>query len=438
MNVGDVVQGFARDRIRTALLAGLRLRGDLMGQIFDSTVRDDPYPMYRRLREMGPVVRTTMGPLTTHHAVCDGVLRHPSVLTATTMRDEIAGGGQRFQRWLFGTPNRGALIEPIGPESMIGMNAPEHTRMRKLVSKAFTRRAVEELRPRLTRIADDLVHQVRSEPSFDLMSEVAGVFPVSVICELLAIPEPDHQQFRRWGSALAADLDTLTPAPKEREATNALRALQDYFTDLFDQRRRDPGDDLLSELIMVEEAGDRLTSRELLATCTLLLFAGFETTVNLIGNGVAALLDHRDQLDQLRSDHGLIPAAVDELLRYDTSIQLTSRVPSEDIEVEGVQLRAGEPVSVMIGGANRDPAVFDDPESLDIDRHNARRHLSFAAGPHHCLGASLARLEGEIMITALLDQLGDLRPAGEAPRRPTFVLRGYESLPLRGNPTPVR
>ncbi len=431
MSAGEVVKGWARDGIRAGVLAGLRMRGDLTGQIFTGSVRDDPYPMYRRLREMGPVVDTSMGPVTARHAVCDGILRHPSSLTGTARREQIAGGGQRFQQWLFSTPRRDGVIEPIGPESMIGMDSPEHTRMRRLVSKAFTRRAVERLRPRLTEIADRLVHDARREPYFDLMTEVAGVFPVLAICELLAIPEPDHRRFRRWGSAVAADLDALTPASKQREATHALRSLDAYFVQLVEERRRAPGDDLVSELVAVEEEGDRLSSRELLATCVLLLFAGFETTVNLIGNGAVALMRHRDQLARLRDDRGLVPDAVEELLRYDAPIQVTSRVPGEDIEIDGVELAAGQPVSLLIGGANRDPAVFDDPETLDISRDGARGHLAFAAGPHHCLGASLARMEGEIVLAALLDQLGDLRPAGEPRRRPTFVLRGWQSVPMQ-------
>lgn len=430
MTVNEIVGGAIRDRVRAIVLSGLRMRGDLTGQIFADEVRDDPYPMYRRLRELGPVVQTSMGPVTTSHRVCDGVLRHPATLTATTLRDDIAGGSRRFQQWLFSTPPRDGLIEPIGPESMIGMNAPEHTRMRKLVSKVFTRRAIEALRPRLTRIAEDLVHRARREPTFDLMTEVAGVFPVLAICELLAIPEPDHQRFRRWGSALAADLDALTPAPRQREATQALRDLHSYFTDLFEARRQEPGEDLISELIAVEEEGEQLTSRELLATCNLLLFAGFETTVNLIGNGTAALLDHPEQLDQLLDDRTLTSAAVEEFLRFDAPIQLTSRVPGDDIEIDGVALKAGQPVSLLIGGANHDPAVFDDPETFDVTRESARRHLSFAAGPHHCLGASLARMEGEIIFDTLFEQLGRLQSAGDRVRRPTFVLRGYQSIPL--------
>jgi cytochrome P450 len=434
MSAIEIVEGAARDGIRSLVLSGLRLRGDLTGQLMATTVRDDPYPMYRRLRELGPVVQTSMGPVTADHAVCAAVLRDPASRTGTTMGSEVAGGSNRFQQWLFSAPSRDGLIQPIGPESMIGMNPPDHTRLRRLVSGAFTPRRIERLRPRLTEIAQRLVHTARQQPSFDLMTDFAGVFPVLAICELLDIAEPDHEQFRRWGSALAADLDAMAPARRQREATRALRALDGYFTTLLAERRANPGEDLVSGLIAVEEEGDRLNSRELLATCILLLFAGFETTVNLIGNGTLALTQHRDQLDLLRNDRSLIPAAVEELLRYDPSIQVTARIPDHDLDIAGVRVPADQPISIMLGGANRDPAVFDHPEELDVTRTDARRHLSFAAGPHHCLGASLARMEAEIAFGTLLDQLGDLRLAGEPKRRPTFVLRGLTSLPLQANP----
>jgi cytochrome P450 len=428
----EIVTGAARDAIRTISLAALRVRGDLTGQLMTTTTRTDPYPMYRRLREMGPVVRTTMGPLTTRHLICDAILRHPESVTGTTMRADIAGGSDRFQQWLFSAPSRDGMINPIGPESMIGMNNPDHARIRSLVSKVFTRRAIDRLRPRLVQLAEDLVHDTRQQETFDLMTSIAGVFPVLAICELLGIPQPDHARFRRWGSAISADLDALTSAPRQRKATKALLGMHAYFSDLFEDRRRAPGDDLISELIGVEDEGERLNSRELLATCNLLLFAGFETTVNLIGNGTLALIGHRDQLDLLRADPTLIPGAIEELLRYDAPIQVTARMPTRDIEIDGIALPANEPVSLLLGGANRDPDVFAEPDTLDIRRADARRHLSFAAGPHHCLGAALARLEAEIIFTVLLDQLGNLQLAGRPRRRPTFVLRALDSLPLRG------
>lgn len=430
MSVLEQVGGGVRDAVRAVAMAGLRAKGDLLGELMSPKMITDPYPMYRRLRESGPVVQTAMGALSTRYAVCDGLLRHPATVTGTSRRREITAGTGRVQQWLFGSPSRDGLVDPTGPDSMISKNPPDHTRLRKLVSKVFTPASIGALKPRLTEIAAGLIDRARTAPSFDLMREVAGVFPVLAICEVLAIPQPDHERFRQWGSDLAADLDAMAPASKQLAANRSLAALQVYFLDLFEQRRADPGDDLVSKLIAVEEEGERLTADELLATCMLLLFAGFETTVNLIGNGTLALIRHQDQLQLLRDDHDLVPGAVEELLRFDPPIQLSSRVPTEDLEIAGALLPADQPVSLMLAGANRDPAVFTDPETLDITRANARKHLSFAAGPHHCLGAALARLEADIVFRLLLDRLGDLRLAGEPRRRPTFVLRGLTSLPL--------
>lgn len=431
MAVRQVVEGGVRDAVRAVAMAGLRAKGDLLGELMSPAMITDPYPTYRRLRELGPVVETSMGALSMRHELCDALLRHPATVTGTSMRREITAGTTRVQQWLFSGPSRDGLVDPTGPDSMISKNPPDHTRLRKLVSKVFTPASIGALRPRLTEIAAGLVDRARAADSFDLMRDVAGVFPVLAICEILAIPQPDHERFRQWGSDLAADLDAMAPAPRQRAANRSLAALQVYFSDLFAARRKEPGDDLVSALIAVEEEGDRLTADELMATCMLLLFAGFETTVNLIGNGTLALIENQDQLQLLRDDHDLVPGAVEELLRFDPPIQLSSRVPTTDLELAGALLPAGKPVSLMLGGANRDPEVFTDPDRLLVTRTNARRHLSFAAGPHHCLGAALARLEAEIMFGLLLERLGDLRLAGRPRRRPTFVLRGLLSLPLQ-------
>lgn len=431
MSVRQVVEGGVRDSVRAVAMVGLRAKGDLLGELLSPKMITDPYPTYRRLRELGPVIETAMGGISMRYALSDGLLRHPETATATSMRREMTAGSTRLQQWMFSAPSRDGLVDPTGPDSMISKNPPDHTRLRKLVSKVFTPASIGALRPRLTEIGAGLIDRARTAESFDLMRQVAGVFPVLAICEILAIPRPDHERFRQWGSDLAADLDAMAPAGRQRAANRSLQGLQDYFLNLFEDRRRDPGDDLVSRLIAVEEEGDRLTADELLATCGLLLFAGFETTVNLIGNGTLALIKNQDQLRLLQDDHDLVPGAVEEFLRFDPPIQLSARVPTSDIELEGAVLPAGRPVSLMLGGANRDPAVFTDPDALDITRPNARKHLSFAAGPHHCLGAALARLEAEIMFGLLLDRLDDLRLAGEPRRRPTFVLRGLTSLPLR-------
>lgn len=429
MSLVEVANGAARDVIRKGVLAGLRLKGDFTGRMMDPRMVQDPYPAYEWLRAQGPIAGPGYLLATASHAVCDGLLRHPAIRTANGIRDQAVDGASAFQHWLFSHPPRPGLVDPIGAESMIGMDGDGHARLRRATRSAFLPKAVEALRPRLTDVAEQLLATARREPEFDLMSAYAGALPVTAICELLGIPAQDRARFRRWGGDIAADLDVLAPAHRQRTASRSMREMQEYFIEYIAARRRKPDDGLLSTLMHADGA-DALDDRELLVLSSLLVLAGFETTVNLIGNGTMALIQHPDQLALLRDDPGLIPAAVDELLRYDAPIQMVARVAAEEIEVAGAQIPAGVIVSVMLGGANRDPEVFDDPERLDVTRPNARKQLSFAAGPHHCLGAPLARLEAEIAFTTLLTQLPTLRLAGTPKRRPTFVMRGYRSIPL--------
>lgn len=428
MSLVEVVEGAARDGVRTLLLAMLRRRGDVTGRLLDPAMYADPYPTYRWVREQGTPVGTEFGLALAGHDVCDAVLRSPHVISASGRRKELLGQGPRFQRWLFSLPDRGDIIEPIGPESMIGLDGAAHARLRGLVKERFTPAAIERWRPRVEQIADELLDQVQG-PSFDVMNGFADELPVRVICELLGVPAQERAEFQRWGAAIATDLDALTPAHTRRAATRALHELTAYLTDLLRRCRGRPGDDLISDLLHQQDE-QSLSPRELTGLCTLLLFAGFETTVNLIGNGVMALVEHPDQGDLLAADAALIPQAVEEMLRYDAPVQMVARIPQRTLEVEGMVLPEGLVVSLFLGGANRDPAVFDDPDRLDVRRSNARRHLAFAAGPHHCLGAALARLEGEVAFARLLDRFGPPRLAGRALRRRSFVIRGYRRIPL--------
>ncbi|HKJ57386.1 MAG TPA: cytochrome P450 [Nitriliruptoraceae bacterium] len=429
MSLMEVAQGAVRDKVRLVAFRILQRRDDVMGQLFDPVNRDDPYRLYDEIRAQGPVSMGPINAMTVSHEVANQVFRHPATRTGTAARNDLADANA-LQRWLFRAPDRGDLVDPLGAESMIGLDGSEHARLRRLVSAEFTPSSIALMRPRLETVAARLVDDLPRD-GFDLMDAFANVFPVLAICEVLGIPEDDHRQFRAWGSALAADLDAIVPAPKQRAATKALAELTAYLDTLVAHRRRDPGDDLLSRLAVLEQDGDQLTDRELLSTCMLLLVAGFETTTNLIGNGMLALLDNRDQLDWLRDDLTRTPNAVEELLRYDSPVQLSSRFVGEPLPVsDGSTLPVGDPLVIFLGGANRDPDVFADPNQLDLGRPEARRHLAFASGPHYCLGAALARLEGEIAFTTLLDRLDDVRLAGPPVRRPTFVLRGLESLPL--------
>ena len=434
MTVMEVANGAVRDTVRAALMATARLRGGIAADLFSPAGREDPYPVYARLRELGPVATSPLGVISAQHATVNQVLRNPATTTATAARgnDEHTPA---FQRWLFGAPRRDHVIDPSGPDSIIGMDGPAHARVRRLLSGEFTPAAVARLRPRLTTIAHDLLERVAGQPTFDLMADFADTLPVLAVCEVLGIPERDHRRFKAWGNAVAADLDAMVPAPRQRAATRALAELGDYFAALIEQRRRDPGDDMISRLALVEQDGDRLSDREVVSTSMLLLIAGFETTTNLVGNGTLALLRNRDQLDWLRADLARVPNAVEELLRYDAPVQMSARFLGEPMTAaDGTVVPAGSAITLFLGAANRDPEVFADPDRLDLARPDARKHLAFASGPHFCLGAALARLEGEVAFTALLEHLGDLRPAGTPVRRPTFVLRGMDSLPLETRP----
>lgn len=426
----QTITGLTRDAVRAGLLTALRWRGVFTGRILDPGMIANPYPTYAWVREAGPVTGNDVSLVTARHGVANAILRHPGVATATAMRRAILARTPAWQRWLFGAPPRGELVEPIGPESMIGMDGADHARLRSLASPAFSTAAVAALRPRVEAIAAELLARARREPAFDLMDAFASALPVSVICHLLGVPDADAPRLRAWGSAIAADLDSLAPSRRQRAATAALAELHFFFGALIAQRRRDPRDDLLSRLVAAEAEEDRLTERELMGLCILLLFAGFETTVNLIGNGTMGLLQHQEQAALLREDPGRIPGAVEEMLRWDAPVQMVARVATMDVDAAGAHLPEGQVVSVFLGGANRDPEVFPAPDAFDVERPNARRHLAFAAGPHHCLGAGLARLESEVAFATLLDRLPQLRLAGPARRRPTFVLRGYAHVPL--------
>jgi cytochrome P450 len=382
---------------------------------------EDPYPFYARLREESPVHFNSDG---------DGWVLSRYADAQMVLRDG------RFGRTGFDS----YVVMMLGPgpveESfrrwMLFMDPPNHTRLRGLASKAFTPRAVERLRSGVQRQVDLLLDQVQQSGSADLIAGLAYPLPVAVICDLLGVPLDDLTTFHDWSDALARVLEIRYTPPEIIAAGNeAAQGLTDYFRGLIAERRGRPGDDLLSALIVAEEQGDRLSEDELLATCVLLFFAGHETTVNLIGNGVLALLRHPDQLARLRAEPHLIGSAVEEFLRYDGSVQRTARFALVDLEIEGVPIGAGQVVSVLLGAANRDPARFAEPDRLDLGRQD-NHHLTFGGGIHYCLGAPLARLEAQLAINTLLQRLPGLELATDRlEHRPNSVLRGLRSLPVR-------
>lgn len=317
---------------------------------------------------------------------------------------------------------------------MLIKDPPDHTRLRMLVHKAFTPRVVETLRGRIQTITDALLDRVQSQGVMDVVEHLALPLPVTVIAELLGIPEADWDRFRRWSRGIAGTLE-LDPGHGDwtgdwASATRAAVEFSDYLKGLIAERRTHPRDDLVSALAAAEEAGDKLNERELISTCILLLVAGHETTVNLIGSGVYALLRHPDEMRRLQDDPALIKTAVEEFLRYDSPVQMTARFALEDMEFAGQTFRKGQQVGIMLAAANRDPAQFDNPDALDITRQD-NKHIAFGNGIHYCVGAPLARVEGEIAISTLLRRMPDIRLSAAPPHyRPTFILRGLKSLPV--------
>ena len=317
---------------------------------------------------------------------------------------------------------------------MLQQDPPDHTRLRGLVVKAFTARRVEDMRPRIQQIVDETLDRIIPQGNMDLIEDFAFRLPVTIICDMLGIPEEHREVFytrlaRRRPPARSGAADAATRS-SEANAGNAMAAM--YFQQLFELRRKNPGDDLTTQLVQAEEDGSKLSNEELTANIILLFGAGHETTVNLIGNGLLALHRNPDQLALLKAKPELITNAIEEFLRYDSSVQLTGRVALEDIDdLGGKRIPKGESVLCLLGSANHDPAVYPDhPERLDITRPNVRP-LSFGGGIHFCLGAQLARIEAEVAISTLLRRLPDLRldDAVNPEWRPTFVLRGLKRLP---------
>ncbi len=379
----------------------------------------DPYPTYHRLRAEDPVHHSPLGFwVLTRYADVIAMLRDPRLV-----KEPIAA----FVAARFGMTPPGLGL------SMLDRDPPDHTRLRGLVSKAFTPRALESLRPHIQQIVDGLLAQVEGKREMDLIEQFAYPLPVRVICEMLGVPVADHERFKQWGLDIARGLDAIMLPPDSDVARKSMagrHALSGYFRELIAERRAAPRDDMLSALIAAEEAGDKLNEDELMATCILLLVAGHETTVNLIGNGTLALLRHPDQLRRLRDNPGLIATAVEELLRFDGPVQRTARIPSEDVTIGGQTIPKGEMVMPFLGAADRDPVQFADPDRLDIGRTD-NRHIAFGMGVHFCLGAPLARMEGQIAINTLVKRFPKLALATDRPEfRQSLTLRGLASLPV--------
>ncbi len=402
----------------------LRLARPLLGRFnpFDPQRRIDPYPLYARMRRDAPVYRNGLFGLwfLFRHRDVEAVLKDPRF---SVRRGEFAKPA------LNPLLSLSAEFRDFAERTLLMVDPPDHTRLRGLVSRTFTPRRVQALRPRIEAIVGELLDAAAARPDPDLIRDLAAPLPILVISELLGVPTRDREQIRLWTNDLVATLDPFSGSSLA-QADRAYHGLAAYLRTLFEERRREPRDDLISALVAVEASGDRLSEVELCAIVALILGAGHETTTNLLGNAALALLREPGERKRLIDRPELMAGAVEEFLRYDAPVQATDRVATEDVEIDGQIVRRGQFCVLLLGSANRDPEAFTDPDRLDVGRAD-NRHVSFGAGIHFCLGAGLARLEAQVALRALLERYpsvtGDLR----APLwRKSMTLRGVTSLPI--------
>ncbi|ART67665.1 cytochrome P450 [Mycobacterium dioxanotrophicus] len=392
----------------------------LLLELLDPANRADPYPTYRRIRERGPLqLPEAHVAVFSTFAECDAVLRHPSSCS-DRMKSTLA------QRHMAEHD-----AEPRGATSFLFLDAPDHTRLRGLVSKAFVPKVINALEPDIRTLVDGLLDQASDGP-FDAIAGLAYPLPVAVICRLLGVPIEDEPKFRDASALLAQALDPFMAMTGETselfdQQMAAGRWLADYLRDLIAQRRRRPGDDLMSALIQVEESGVQLTEDEIVATCDLLLIAGHETTVNLIANAILAMLRHPQQWTALGGEPGRVSRVIEETMRYDPPVQLVSRIAGADMTIGDVEVPNGDTMLLLVAAAHRDPGVFDRADEFDPDR-GAIRHLGFGKGPHFCLGAPLARLEASVALSAITARFPQAHLAADPVYKPNLTLRGMSTL----------
>ena len=397
----------------------------LLLQLLDPANRADPYPLYHQFLERGPLVMDPEAHLTVFSSYrdCDDALRHPASssdgMNSTLNQRRIASG-----EW----------VRPEGPPGFLFLDPPDHTRLRKLVGKAFVPKVVKALEPDITAMVDDLLDAAERRGSLEVVGDLAYPLPVAVICRLLGVPLEDEPEFSRASALLAQALDpflTVTGQPGDGadDRLEAGRWLRQYLRELIDARRSKPADDLISGLIAAEEAGDQLTEEEIVATCNLLLIAGHETTVNLIANGALAMLRDPEQWRALSADPGRVAAVVEETMRYDPPVHLVMRVAGDDMTIGDVDVPKGDTLMLLNAAAHRDPAEVERPDVFDPDRGTIR-HLGFGKGPHFCLGAPLARLEASAALAAVTKRFPKARLAAEPVYKPNLTLRGMASLPV--------
>ncbi|MFC7503981.1 cytochrome P450 [Nocardioides sp. GCM10030258] len=411
--------------IQRALIQRGARKGDLISRmVMDPALRLDPFPAYEELRGRGLISANELISASVDHAVCNEVLRSDAFGTA---------GGQgelpKPLQWLHHKVIDPDTLGPVDPPSMLAVDPPLHTRYRKQVARAFTARKVGRMGDRVESVAAGLLDDLDGVEDFDLIDRYASQLPVTVIADLLGVPEQDRGRLLELGNAAAVTLDPGLPWREFRRAERAIREMHTWFRGHVERIEANPGDDLISQLVLLD-GPDRLDPVELRQVGLLVLAAGFETTVNLIGNAVAMLDEHPDQLAWLLQNPDGWGNAVDEVLRHQSPVQLTLRIALRETVVAGKVFEPGHGILLYFGGANRDPAVFENPAAFDVTRTNADQHLGFSAGVHFCLGASLARLEAAVALRALYERYPDLRVASAPERRGTRVLRGFEHLPV--------
>jgi hypothetical protein len=413
-----VVRGLAKFGLRS---------GDPQARLLaDPAVRENPAAFADECRVKGPVIRCRAVLMTFDHAVAHELLRSDDFHVT-----ELGGTLPKPLRWLADRTDPG-MLHPLRPPSLLSVEPPDHTRYRKLVSSVFTPRAVAALRERVEQTATSLLDELEGDDGVvDIVDRYCSQLPVTVIGDILGVPDEDRPRILHFGELGAPSLDFGLSWQQYQQVERGIAGFSGWLTDHLWHLRRNPGDDLMSQIIRASDEGPRLNNDELQALAGLVLAAGFETTVNLLGNGIRMLLDAPEHLETLAARPELWPNAVEEILRLESPVQLSARIAGRDIDVAGTRIAKDELVILHLAGANRDPKVFADPHRFDIERDNAGKHLSFSGGRHFCLGAALARAEGEVGLQTFFDRYPGAQLAGAGSRRDTRVLRGWSSLPVK-------
>lgn len=421
---------------RTALRAQAAL-GDPLAKMLSKGPNSSPYPIYEQVRARGELSRSRIGVYATaSHPLVNSILRDTRFGVQTSRglgRDDWQATSPGQAAAADGTP----LINPV-EAAFLSLDPPRHTRLRRLVAPWFTPRALRDRTERIESIVGRFLDELPGRERFDLIGDFAVRVPIQVICDLLGVPDSEYPRFLRWGAAVALSLDSTWTLTEYRSLRTALGEMYTFFSELLADRRAHPVADLVSELAKAEQQGGApVTAADLVATAELLLVAGFETTVNLIGNGALELLHNADARDWLLANPDRADDIVEEVLRHDPPVQYTMRLAHEPVTIAGVDLKRDTPVVLVLAGASRDPSVFERPQLFDPTRANSREHLAFSAGIHYCLGAGLARIEAAVALRALFERYPDLHAAGPAKRRRSRNIHGVLRLPVQGQPAPA-